>query len=141
MRRKRADRRGLTLVAALVCLIVVGLICASLLRLAHAQRSQVRGLEHQAQAEWLAESGLDRAVTRLQDDRSYTGEMWSLAPDALGGRYPGVVRIVVSSTNSSTTRTIRVEADYPAGSGDEARARQSRTLIVDLGPDSKKGPS
>jgi Tfp pilus assembly protein PilX len=139
MRRKRADRRGLTLVAALVCLIVASLICASLLRLAHSERSQVRSLERQTQAEWLAESGLDRAVTRLQLDRSYTGETWTFAPEAFGGRDSGVVRIGVSSGNSSSARTIRVEADYPAG--DDARARQSRTLIVDLRPDSKKGPT
>ena len=141
MRQQRPNRRrrGLTLVASLVCLLVASLLCAALIKKAHTQRVLVRSAEHQAQAEWLAESGLERAVGRLTVDRAYPGETWSIPSDVLGNQGAGVVRIVISSVDEPTARKIRVEADYP--SGDESRARQSRTLIVDLGPDPKKGPS
>jgi type II secretory pathway component PulK len=140
MRLQRPNRRlGLTLVPALVCLVVASLLCAALIKKAHTQRLQVRSSEHQAQAEWLAESGLERAVARLTVDRAYAGETWSIPSDAFGNQGAGVVRIVITSVNEPTARKIRVEADYP--SGDDSRARQSRTLIVDLGPVARKGPS
>jgi len=142
MRQRHPNRRrGLTLVPALVCLVVASLLCAALIKKAHTQRELVRSAEHQVQAEWLAESGLERAVARLAADRAYPGETWNIPSDMLGnqGAGTGVVRIVVSSVNEPTARKVWVEADYP--SGDESRARQSRTLTVDLGPDPKKGPS
>ena len=100
----------------------------------------MRSLERQAQAEWLAESGLARASARLSAERSYTGETWKLPAEAFGGRDEGVVRVVVSAVKGHPSRrAIRVEADYPAS--DEHRNRQSRSQTVELGPDPPKGPS
>ncbi len=78
LQSQKRSRRALTTVAVLVCLIVISLIGAALLKVGLAQRNQVRSQEQRLQAEWLAESGLDRALGRLAADRSYLGEKWPI---------------------------------------------------------------
>ena len=137
--RRSNPRRGLTLIPSLVCLVVATALCAVLLRQAHTERVMVKSLERNEQAQWLAESGLARALARLAADRSYQGETWKLPAEALGGQLAGEVRITVTTENPSTKRKVRVEADYPVDA--DARTRQSRTQIVELGPDPSKGPT
>ena len=52
------------------------MICGGLLRLVGSQRVLIRSEERTLQAEWLAESGVERAVARLAGDTSYRGETW-----------------------------------------------------------------
>ena len=69
MRRKTGKpRRGLTVVAVLVCLLVITVLGAALLKLTLAERDGNRHLERRLQAEWLLESGLDRALARLAQE-------------------------------------------------------------------------
>lgn len=134
-RNPRRTRRGIALAPALVCLVLVGLLCAAVLRTAHIQRGLVASEEHRLQAEWLAESGLARAAARLGTDPDYTGETWEVAAKALGGNDAGVVRIAVKPMEKSAgRRRVRVEADYPRGEAPR-RARHSKQLIVDVGTD------
>jgi type II secretory pathway component PulK len=80
-------------VAALVCLLVMTLICGSLLRTIQTQRALVRSEERRLQADWLAESGLERAYARLANDPAYRGETWTLPADQIGGTDAGSVTI------------------------------------------------
>jgi hypothetical protein len=94
------------------------------------------------QADWLAESGLARASARLAAEKGYRGETWEVAPEALGGS-AGVVRIAVDSEDREGRPArgrflVRVEADYPRD--DVRRARTSKTLTIDLGPETPGGP-
>ena len=137
----RANRRGIALIPALVCLVLVGLLCAGVLRTAHIQRGLVENEEQRMQSEWLVESGLARAAARLAANPDYQGETWVLSASSLGGRDAGVVTIAVKPLEKSASRRrVRVEADYPSGDPTR-RARQSKQLIVDVGTDQPRGPS
>jgi hypothetical protein len=120
-------------VAVLVCLIVMTLICGGLLRLAQSQRTSIRNEERRLQADWLAESGLERAAVRLADDPSYRGETWPLSAVEIGGDAPGVVTITVEPRRDEPARRlVTVQADYPRDP--ERRARSRKQLVVAVGP-------
>ena len=136
---RRPDRRGLAIVPALVCLVLVTLLCGVMLKQAHLGRSLVRDEERRMQAEWLVESGLARASAKLGADRGYRGETWEVPAKALEGASPGLVKIVVEAIeNQPGRRRVGVVADFPGG--DDHRARMSKHLIVDLEPETSGGP-
>ncbi len=62
-------RRGMTVIAVLICLIVVTLLGAALIRVALVQREVVRAHEQRLQAEWLAESGALRRARAARGRR------------------------------------------------------------------------
>ena len=139
MTRKRTRRKGLVIIPALVCLLLVTLLCGAMLKLAKTRRDVARDEERRMQAEWLAESGLSRASARLAADGGYRGETWDVPARALGGELTGRVTIaVVPDKDRPGRRSVRVEADYPPGPD---RARQSKHTIVDLRTENPGGPS
>jgi hypothetical protein len=130
-RRYSLRRSGLVSVAVLIALFVIGLVCAGLLKVAFARRAEVAMNERRVQAEWLAESGLDRAVARLKASVDYAGETWEVSTEDLGGRGAATVAIQVEKiTDRPERRKVRVQADYPTGSS--LRSRQSRETIVTI---------
>ncbi len=133
--RRGGQPRAVISVAVLVCLLVMTLICGSLLRLVHSERMLVRNQERALQADWLAESGLERAALRLGDDPAYRGETWTLSAGELGGPIPGVVTIHVEPLDDlaeSNRRQVTVTADFPIDPPQRIRSR--RQVIVDIGP-------
>ena len=85
------------------------------------------------QAEWLAESGLERAAVRLAEAPDYRGETWQVPAADLGGPWSGTVTIAVEPVAAQPARrTVRVQADYPDGV--EPRARRRKHATVELGP-------
>lgn len=62
LRAMRPRRRGLTAVAVMVCLIVITMISGAALKVGLARRQELRTEEHQLQAEWLAEAGIQRGL-------------------------------------------------------------------------------
>jgi hypothetical protein len=138
----------LTTVAVLVCLIVITLIGAALLKVSVAQRQLSKALERRLQAEWLAESGLDRALARLAADASYSGETWPIhardlsLPDSAGSGEAsapvsapaGMITISVERVpDKANRRRIRVRADFPLDP--PRRSRHSQQILIDLQPD------
>ena len=139
IRQGRPTRRGLSSIPAMVCLVLVTLLSGVLLKQVRMQRNAVRDEERRSQADWLAESGLARASAKLAADPKYAGETWAPPAEALGGR-KGEVRITLDDVKDRPgARRVRVQADFPLG--DERRARQTKTLIIDLGPGEPGGPS
>jgi hypothetical protein len=149
MIKKRAVKpsRGMTVVAVLVCLIIVTLISGAVLKVGLAQRELARALERRLQAEWLAESGAQRALARLARDRDYAGETWLLGAgdlsqserdpaSALAGeadRAAAVVTIAVERVPAdSLRRRVRVQADYPRDP--PRRSRHTKQFMIDLQP-------
>ncbi len=127
------SRRGLLAIAVMVCLIVLALIAAAILRTGRAQRDEVRIQERRLQAEWLAEAGLWRALARLDAEPGYTGETWQIDAKALDAPDAATVAIAIERPpGDPKARTIRVRADYPRDP--PRRARCSRQLTTSLGP-------
>jgi hypothetical protein len=84
-------------VAALVCLLVVLLVGAAILRSLTIQRQFSRTAAQCMQSFWIAESAASRAAARLREDPSYSGETWRVRlvqgrPPAAAVRGSAVVR-------------------------------------------------
>jgi Tfp pilus assembly protein PilX len=131
--RTDRPRRGLLAVVVLMCLLVLTLVAGALLRAGLAQRDQTRAQERRLQAEWLAESGLRRALARLDADPGYKGETWNIAARELGSTDDATVGITVEpAPGDAKRRTIRAQADYPRDPPRRARyTRQVTTLTTD----------
>jgi hypothetical protein len=142
----RNPRRGVAVVAVLMCLIVLTLIGAAILKLGLVRRQINRDLELRLQAEWLVESGVNRALARAAES-DYKGETWRLTAADLGlpeqseqinkqekGKVDAaIVTIAVDQPGTETRRRrIRVQADYPL-SGDH-RSSCTQELMIDLEP-------
>jgi Tfp pilus assembly protein PilX len=139
-------RRGLMVIAVLVCLVVMILLGAALLKMAILERQNTREGERRLQAEWLVESGLARARARLAADSSYAGENWTLGEADLGlpespaiftgagngDRGGGVVTITVDRSGAGPRRRVRVQADYPRDG--PHHSRHSEEVFINLEP-------
>jgi type II secretory pathway component PulK len=124
MKRAARQRRGAVLLMALVCVTLLILFGASLVKLALMERNLLQSQQQTSQARRLAEAGFERAAARLATDRDYQGETWSLSGDeAVAGR-PAAVTIRVSAVSGGPDRRrIEIQADYPSDTA--ARARKS----------------
>jgi hypothetical protein len=137
----------MTVVAVLACLIVLTLLGAAILKLGLARRQFNRELEHRLQADWLLESGIDRALARLASQSDYKGETRQLSAMDLGLQQPpeqpavqrlsnhaaAVIMITVDRLKADAgRRRIRVQADYPAAGAN--RCRSSKELVIDPEP-------
>ncbi len=87
------------------------------------------------QAEWLADSGLSRAASRLALEPGYAGETWKIDPAQLGGFDVGtvVIRIQKDETGAEQ-RTVIVEAVYPAEGPYQARLTREAMVAVSKKP-------
>ena len=118
-------RRGFIAVALVMTLAVVTILGGSLFRAVVLRRADLRSAERRLQAEWLAQSGMGRAMARLSKEPDYAGETWELTAAEFGGRGDGAVVIKVEAvTGKPSLRLIRVRADYP-----KAEARRARESI------------
>lgn len=124
-------RRGAAIVFALVCLIMAAMMAGVLGRIAVMGWKSAQDEGRRTQAEWLVESGLERAAAQLAADRDYKGETWKIPAEAFGGRRGAAVRIEVkASPDDSRRRTVRVQADYP--DDPVHRIRKSRQLTFEF---------
>ena len=105
------------MVAAIICLLLATVLLGSVLKMAIAGRKQSRREQWRVQAAWLAESGLERAASRMSAVAEYEGETWDIPAADLDGQHTGQVVIKVETPEgSTTTRLVTVEAAYPSGS-------------------------
>lgn len=107
------NRRGAFLLIAMVCLMLTSGLLGMLLKMASANRKQAQFEAASLQAEWLAESALDRAAAKLVSDANYPGETWDIKPEELGGPHAGQVVIVVNRGDGSPLRNVEVVARFP----------------------------
>lgn len=129
MKGSPAHRRGAALVMALLALALIAMVFGVLLKRAGGERTILRVEERAIQADWLAESGLERAAARLENDASYPGETWTIPAADLGGREGAEVRIEVEAVEGRPDRRrVRVQADHPPDA--PSRARRSKTAII-----------
>ena len=138
----------MTVVAVLVCLIILTLISGAILKASVAHRQLAASQEHRLQAEWLAESGAQRAMARLGRDRDYAGETWSIGVDDLGlsqrtppakgvpepdkTAAPDHDRRRACTGRTPNRRRVHIPADYPLD--EPRRSRHSKEIMIDLEP-------
>jgi Tfp pilus assembly protein PilX len=132
MKRGRAfRRRAAVLLVVLACLLVVGVVGAGLVRTmidtGHAHRLHVDRL----QAQWLAESGVDRAIAQMRQDKAYAGETWKIDAEQLDGRRGAVVEIAVErASENETVGRITAKATLGAGAM-RVSAEANRILSIE----------
>lgn len=73
---RNRPRRGLALLAAIVCILVLSAISVSLVRTVLARVREAGLHEHQLQADALAQSALDRGMALRTANPEYVGEVW-----------------------------------------------------------------
>jgi hypothetical protein len=123
------------MIVVVVCLIVSGVLLASLLKTALLQDRLLTIEQYRAQSGWLAEAGLERAAGRLALAPDYAGETWNIEPGYFGGSNSAVVVIrVMKEETRSSRRTIVVEAVFP--SEDPHQARLTRQATVNISQES-----
>jgi Tfp pilus assembly protein PilX len=129
--RRMAPRRGAFLVVVVVCLVLAGMLLASLLKMALLHERQLGYEQARLQAAWLADAGLERATSRLAVKSDYAGETWNIAAAQLGGPEGAVVVIRVQKVDTrEQRRAVVVEAVYPAQGPHQARLTRQTTITV-----------
>ena len=114
-RSNRTDG-GFVLAIVLVCLTVIVLALTAMLgRMSQGHRQAVER-EQYIQANWLAESALERAAAQLRRDSTYRGERWRIESDQLAGRGAVDVVIEIETPNSSLPATVRATVRNPNSS-------------------------
>jgi Tfp pilus assembly protein PilX len=130
-RRATSRRNGAFLVVAMICLVLSTVLVGAVLTLVRSQHRQMVQEQLRLQAEWLAESGLERAVSQLHADSTYTHETWSIAAGELGGGDAGAVTIRIEPVeNQPQHRIVHVEAVYPTGSTQAVRRTRQTTIVL-----------
>jgi hypothetical protein len=95
----------------------------------------MRAEQQRLQADWLAESGLERAAAKLAADQNYSGETWEIAAADLGSGMAGAVTIVVAPhAGNATERKVSVEAVYPSDTSRVAKRSKQAILRVNAKP-------
>lgn len=135
---KPFESRGSITVFVLVCLVAITAICGVLLRIGLAERQRIRAEERRLQADWLVESGLERAVARIAASKGeYQGEVWEIPAAELGGRDSGRVTITVERPDATSNRRqlqVRVQADYPSDPTGRVRLHKTLTVVPPTSP-------
>jgi hypothetical protein len=123
----RPSGRGSALIIALICLVLASALTVSLVQIVILQRGQVERDEWQLQAEWLAESGVDRAAAQLAADATYDGEEW--LPQPPGAPAPlGRVKIAIDRSTGADESRVTVVADVPHDTEERARVRKTTAI-------------
>lgn len=132
-RTPRAPRRGAATLLLILCLAVLGMVCGATYRAIALDERLARHERQRAQAWWLAEAGLERAMARLASEPGFRGETWSIDAAELGESDGAIVNIQVRGDAADVRqREVVVTAQYPAGAG---AVRQTRTVFWSSQPE------
>jgi type II secretory pathway component PulK len=124
----RGARRGAATLVLILCLAVLGIVCGATYRAIAFDERLARHERQRAQAWWLAEAGLERAIAQLERDANYQGETWSIDASQLEGLGGATVNIQVRGDRSDgPQREVVAQAGYPVGAG---AVRQTRTILL-----------
>lgn len=124
---KSSRRAGAVLIVAIVSLIVTSLILASLVQLAAICHQQERAEQIRLQAQWLAESGIERAADRLAADPKYAGESWQIAATDFDSGAEGKVEISIAAETNGNQKITAI-AIYPSNASNFAKITKQVTF-------------
>lgn len=132
--RTNPKRSGVALIVLLLGMAVAAAIFLSVLKLVAVERQSVELQQRRAQAEWLAESAIERAAAKLAADEKYNGETWAIPAKELGGRDGGIVAIRIDEiAGKADQRTVHIEADFPDHPFERVREIRDRILHLSKG--------
>ena len=124
-------RAGTVLVIFMVSLAMLSMTAAALLRVTLLQRSMVRNNELRIQSEWLFQSAVVRASSRVRSNAEYSGEEWNIAGESLGQTFDAVAKISIEAVDGKTNeRRASITVIYPPD--DAERATVSRSVTISL---------
>ena len=106
-------RTGSVLVAALICLLVASTIVGSMLRANQLTATHLRNQLREVQTRWLAEAAIERAISLVEADEAYSGEIWTVTGDELGHHFDGQVEITLLRDSAGRIE-VNVVARCPA---------------------------
>ena len=112
-KRTQFHRRGLMIIAALVCLLVVTSLVGSMLKNALRARRELHTERDRRQAELLIEAGASRAAARLASSPAFRGDTWELPAADIVGQGGGRVTTEITSKENQATLQLRVAVEYP----------------------------
>ena len=118
----------MTLVAMIVLTIITGLSVAWARRVVLQHRQVAQRLQA-TQSEWLATSGVQRALSQISADSNFKGETWSLTAADLQSEHEATIEIRVSESQAGETRQIEVLVDYPSDPLQRQRVRRVQQMI------------
>ena len=139
-RRCPVNRRGGFLIIAMICLLLTTGLMGALLKMAVLNRRAAQFEAHALQAEWLAESALDRAAAKLSGDGDYQGETWRIPADDLGGSHAGEVQITIKPGQATNVREMEAIARFPS-EGSTGAKRTKRLLVTVSTPSANDDPA
>lgn len=129
VRGRKRSRRGVVLVAVLICLLCVTALMAGMTRSVLRLQRQVKTERSARQVELLLEAGWQRALHELGGDSGYAGETWRPRPGVPAQDAPSAeVTIIVERSAERPDSIVQVTAEYPAGSLHSIR-RTQRFLV------------
>jgi type II secretory pathway component PulK len=132
--RLASRQRGTIILFAMLALLIVSMLGASLVRTVAVSHQQLLREQLRMQAVWLAESGCDRAVSQLRRSSAYMGEVWSVPAEQLSADRTAVVRIrVEADPKSEIRRIVAVTAEYPAASSQAVRISRQISVALSTG--------
>jgi type II secretory pathway pseudopilin PulG len=119
MRKKSLRRRhvGAVLLIVMACLAVAMTLIVGWARVAVLENRQFRSAEDHLQAEWLAESAIQRAAAQLGANSEYPGETWRITAADFGSRPDAVPRAgtaAVPGVERATEKVPDAGAEPPA---------------------------
>jgi type II secretory pathway pseudopilin PulG len=119
----KTRRRGAAILFVAVCMAVLAVMMAAVVRNGFEQKRFLVRRENQTQAYWLAQAGIEHAAARLlADPQDYTGEKLELIPQS-------EVRIAVETRKDSPgTFLITSVGTYPSGDVSPVTISASRTF-------------
>ena len=125
---RRKPTSGFVLAFVLICLTVITLALTTMISRVSLGRHHVIQRQRQVQAQWLAESAVDRAAAQWQRDPAYRGETWQLASETIGNRGSAQAVVEVEPDSAGTSATIRVTVVYPQQSKGAVRCTKQVSM-------------
>ena len=130
--KKSNSRRGTVILIAMVCLLLVMMIGATLMKAAQAEQNQIGRAQSRLQADWLVEAAIERAAAHLANDSAYAGEVWKIPAEEMDSSHPATVTIEIKPTAQQPDhREINIVADYPLQP--EKRTRSRKRVLMNVG--------
>lgn len=119
-------KRGVMLVIALVCLLVVMTVIGQMLLSVVRTGRQWKVERDRRQCELLLQAGVNRGLRQLGASPDYTGGTHELPAEQIIGQDAGRLTIEVMRPSMGEARQLRVLAEYPLDG--ERSVRRSRVL-------------